>query len=433
MSPLRAFRRGSVRVLLVDDEAAGRALAEQLGRADFELDVAATVQQASALLARRAFDVVVAAYKLEGGSAIDVLEHAGEAFGVILAADCEEHVAARRYSNGSFEVIERCPALHRVLPKAIEDAFARKQRLGQLRTLSHALRCIADAVYVTGLDDEIVWVNRAFRETFGWSESEVVGKTSDLLWQSRKRPVTDLPGAPGEMLDWHLEATQVTKSGEALAVSLARSAVLDESGRAVAIVRVVRDVGEARAVEARLREANAELEMSRAALEQLNRHDELTGLFNRREAERLLRDELSRTARYGRPTSLILLDIDRFEELAAEHGRALCDEVLRRVAVVLKDGVRALDRPARFDRERFAVVLPETDAAGAKIAADRLRARIALSKAAARRGDGKQVPLAITVTAGIACAPADGIAGDDLFAAADRALQAAKPRPNRAA
>ena len=199
-----------------------------------------------------------------------------------------------------------------------------------MRNGYHVLRTIGDAVYVTTLKDEIRYVNRAFSEVFGYSESEVLGRTTDFLWL--QRPALDQPGAPGRMLDWQIDASPVTKAGDRLSVSLSRSVVSDDGGRPVAIVRVARDVTEVKRTADALRDANAELEMSRAALEQLNQHDELTGLHNRREVERLLRDEMSRTARYGRPTSLLLLDVDYFGELAADHGQAAGDEVLRRVA-----------------------------------------------------------------------------------------------------
>ena len=401
------------RVLLVDVEADGL---------PHEIELARSVAEAGALLAAREFDAVVSAYALPDGTALDVFELAGDAAAIVVD-DPERYPAMLELKAGAFVCLPR-QASRAMLPRTIEHALELRWRAAKLRNGYHVLRTIGDAVYVTTLKDEIRYVNRAFCEVFGYSESEVLGRTTDFLW--RQRPALDQPGAPGRMLDWQIDANPVTKAGDRLSVSLSRSVVSDDGGRPVAIVRVARDVTEVKRTADALRDANAELEMSRAALEQLNQHDELTGLHNRREVERLLRDEMSRTARYGRPTSLLLLDVDYFGELAADHGQAAGDEVLRRVAVVLRDSVRALDRPARWDRERFAIVLPETDADGARVVADRLRSRISLDRLTVRRSDGSAVNLSITASAGIAAAPNDASTSEELMAAADRALHRAK-------
>jgi diguanylate cyclase (GGDEF)-like protein/PAS domain S-box-containing protein len=404
---------------MVDDGSADLRAVEGL---PYELAHAASVAEAGALLAAGEFDAVVSAYALPDGTALDVFELAPDAAAIVVG-DPDRHPAMLELEAGAFVCLAR-QASRPMLPRTIQDALELRRRAAKLRNGYHVLRTIGDAVYVTTLNDEIRYVNRAFCEVFGYSESEVLGRTSDFLW--RQRPAVDQPGARGEMLDWQIDASPVTKGGDTLSVSLSRSVVSDDAGRPVAIVRVARDVTEVKRAAGALRDANTELEMSRAALEQLNQHDELTGLHNRREVERLLRDEMSRTTRYGRPTSLLLLDVDYFGELAADHGQAVGDQVLRRVAVVLREGVRALDRPARWDRERFAIVLPETDADGARVVADRLRARVSLDRLTVRRDDGSAVNLSITASVGIAASPRDAGTSEELMAAADRALHRAK-------
>ena len=417
------------RVLFVDDDAAALVALRGMVRDErlpYAARFAGSADEAAKLLEAQPFDVVVCDYALGDGTAFDVFDQAGDAACIVTTGEPDQHVAIRGMKAGAFDLLIKEPSMAwlAILPRTIEDAFEHKRRERSVRMLSHALRSIADAVYVTTLEDEIVFVNRAFCELFGWSEAEALHKKSDLLW--KQRPPSDARGAPGELLDWRFDATQVTKAGDPLPVSLSRSAVRDESRRPVALVRVVRDMSAQRKAEAALREANAELEMSRAALEQLNLHDELTGLYNRREVERLLQDELARTARYGRPTSLLFVDIDQFEALAGDHGQAAGDEILRRIGVVLRDSVRALDRPARWDRERFAIVLPETAPDGAKAVADRLRARIGAERMLLVGHGGKRVNLAATASVGIACAPGHASTPEELIAAADRALHRAK-------
>lgn len=145
--------------------------------------------------------------------------------------------------------------------------------------------------------------------------------------------------------------------------------------------------------------------------------DGLTGLANRRAFDVRLRTELSRSRRSGVPTSLAVVDIDRFKALNDAHGHLVGDDVLREVAGQLRETCRDVDLVARYGGEEFAVVLPDTDPAGARMAAERLRRSVA----------GGATPVAVTVSVGVATAEAGRLQSPEaLLAAADRALYAAK-------
>jgi diguanylate cyclase (GGDEF)-like protein len=154
-------------------------------------------------------------------------------------------------------------------------------------------------------------------------------------------------------------------------------------------------------------------------------HDELTGLYNRRALDGLLRDEVSRHERYGRPFSLVMLDVDYFKAVNDSYGHPVGDEVLRWLAQLVRDCVRAGDIPARYGGEELAVVLPGVDSGPALKAAERLRLRVAarpFSFGSARR----QTHLSVTLSLGVAALPDDAPTVASLIAAADRALYAAK-------
>ena len=157
----------------------------------------------------------------------------------------------------------------------------------------------------------------------------------------------------------------------------------------------------------------------------LANRDELTGLYNRRALDGLLREEVSRHERYGRPFSLVMLDVDYFKAINDSYGHPVGDEVLRWLARVVRDCVRAVDMPARYGGEELAVVLPEMDSGLALKVAERLRLRVAahpFSFGSARR----QTQLSVTVSLGVAALPDDAASAASLVAAADRALYAAK-------
>ena len=103
------------------------------------------------------------------------------------------------------------------------------------------------------------------------------------------------------------------------------------------------------------------------------RTDVLTGLDNRREFQRRLDEEIERARRYGRPLSLLMLDIDCFKAVNDTHGHPAGDEVLRVVAARIRAALRPTDHTARYGGEEFAVILPETAGAGAVTAAEHIR------------------------------------------------------------
>lgn len=152
--------------------------------------------------------------------------------------------------------------------------------------------------------------------------------------------------------------------------------------------------------------------------------DELTGLRNRRHIQHRLDEELSRAARNRRSLSIAMFDVDHFKEVNDARGHDAGDEVLRSVAAMALRAVRASDLVARYGGEEFLVVLPETDAEGARVIAERLRTWIE-----AMRVDVPAGRVAVTASFGVATHRPDAPAtpdGSALVRRADEALYRAK-------
>ena len=126
--------------------------------------------------------------------------------------------------------------------------------------------------------------------------------------------------------------------------------------------------------------------------------DGLTGLANRRQADKVLVSELARAQRLGGPVGLILADVDDFKTVNDRFGHPTGDMVLRDLAASLRETVREIDIAARWGGEEFAVILPGTDLEGAAQVAERLR--VALSEREILSTDG--VPLHVTASFGAA-------------------------------
>jgi diguanylate cyclase (GGDEF)-like protein len=153
-------------------------------------------------------------------------------------------------------------------------------------------------------------------------------------------------------------------------------------------------------------------------LAELSRLDALTGLANRREFHARCEHDLAVASRSGSPTSLVFIDLDHFKDVNDRLGHAAGDEVLRMVASALSAAARRSDLAARLGGDEFALLLLGSDAQAARRIAD--KARAALHAAFSAR------ELPVTLSVGIACSPESGARCDELLAAADRAMYAAK-------
>jgi diguanylate cyclase (GGDEF)-like protein len=204
----------------------------------------------------------------------------------------------------------------------------------------------------------------------------------------------------------------------------AASPVLDSSRTRIGTLAVLDDV--ARPLTAERRDALRVIAIQisnllrlRGASAQVRRlgTDTLTGVHSRPALDARLSEEFDRASRYERPLSLFKLDIDHFKLFNDAFGRRSGDEAIKTIADVLTETCRTMDVVARHGGGEFVVILPETDAVGSMVAAERCRKAIALY-------DWRQRP--VTVSIGVASMRCDSPSADSLLNEADDALYRSK-------
>ena len=149
--------------------------------------------------------------------------------------------------------------------------------------------------------------------------------------------------------------------------------------------------------------------------------DPLTGVYNRRAYDKRIKEELQRFIRYGRPFSIIILDVDHFKSVNDLYGHAVGDLCLKEIIIRVQPLLRESDFLARFGGEEFVVLLPETERKGAGEAAEKIRQCIEKTEFL-HRGD----KVAITISLGVTQVTADDQTPESLFTRVDQALYRAK-------
>jgi diguanylate cyclase (GGDEF)-like protein len=173
----------------------------------------------------------------------------------------------------------------------------------------------------------------------------------------------------------------------------------------------------------RLQHANGSLAAQlRTALQKVEidaATDALTGHWNRRALDDVLKQQVERRAFSGKPFSIVMLDIDFFKNINDEFGHMVGDDVLRAFAQRLREFLRSADICARFGGEEFVVVLPETSLATAMEVGERIRKGIAAAPLL------NKPRVQATVSIGVATMEKEQSISE-LFAAADAAVYLAK-------
>lgn len=295
---------------------------------------------------------------------------------------------------------------------ALEEA-ERARRTAELR-FRNAFEHAPIGVALVSLSEgppAIVEANRALGTITGRSGEELLEGSLDSLTAPEDRNLDRAQRErlrAGEIDSYSVEKRLRHHDGHLiwceLSVSLTPGGGGDGDGP-LAIVQI-QDVSERRRFEQRLR--------------YLADHDSLTGLMNRRRFRSELEQQVAFNARYGGQGGVVIADIDDFKAVNDTLGHHAGDNLLRRVAGLLRDRVRATDIVARLSGDEFAVLMPQVDVAGAMQLAEDLRVAIA-------GGAGAEPGQEVTASLGVAMfGGGRGTSAEAALVAADAAMYRAK-------
>jgi diguanylate cyclase (GGDEF)-like protein/PAS domain S-box-containing protein len=293
-----------------------------------------------------------------------------------------------------------------------------EEQLHAGRELSLVAQVFANSLEGILITDEsglIVRVNRAFTDTTGYTEAEVIGQKPSLLRSGLDEETLFERIRPrlAEGGHWQGELLNRRRDGSVFPASVSISAVVDSNGDSIGLITSFRDISESKGSEERIRH--------------LAYYDVLTGLPNRSLFNDRLQQEMQRAQRGNRLLALLFLDLDRFKEVNDSMGHDIGDQLLKQVAERLQQCVRADDTVARMGGDEFTIILGDlpsrTRAVSAAISvAEKIMQMLAMPFSLVGR------ELFLSTSIGIAVCPYDGEEAPLLLRNADTAMYHAKER-----
>lgn len=283
----------------------------------------------------------------------------------------------------------------------------------QLHLYRRALEAAGEGITIadaSAADLPLIYANEAFLRITGYPRDEILGRNCRFLQGGERRQpgVSALrsaivAGRPGRALlrNYRRDGTPFWNEVTLAPVHGRRGGITHVVGVQHDVTEVVQareslEVAKAE-LEARVTERTRELEEANARLVALAGTDPLTGAMNRRRLDERAAIEIARAARTDRPLAVLLLDIDHFKGINDRFGHAAGDHALVTLTQVMRATLRDMDAVARLGGEEFLVLLPETGAHDARLAAERLRAAVA-DEVIHHGGDAFSVTASVGVT-----------------------------------
>ncbi len=356
----------------------------------------------------------------DGVDRVYVYQHVGD-FPIVLAvAQASEAIygswqrRALVIGTGAALLLLGCGALALILRRElVRRAAVESELFAQGERLQVTLRSIGDAVLSTDSAGAVLFMNAIAERMSGWTGAEARGRPARevfLITREGSRAACDpiARALADQVVDMQTTASILhRRGGGQFAVEESARPIRNDAGQIVGAVMVVHDVSETRAMSHRMTH--------------LAQHDTLTDLPNRMLFQDRLHQAIERSARSGRKTAVLFMDLDGFKHVNDSLGHLAGDQLLIEMATRLKGCVRETDTVSRQGGDEFVLLLTDLeDGQGPSRVADTILDR--LSQPFEIEGNA----LSVTASIGIAVYPDDGDNAVELVKNADAAMYLAK-------
>lgn len=220
---------------------------------------------------------------------------------------------------------------------------------GNHRALLLVIDALPFPIYYKDLNCKYLGCNKAYEEYVGMSRGQIIGKDVFELFDKTAASIfaasdTELLSNPGIQI---YETPVIRPDGAAIYVKFHKASFCDEYGEVAGLIGAIIDITQQKTLEKKF--------------QRLATYDDLTGIYNRREGRKQLKQLCKDAVRHNRPISAILLDLDNFKVINDTYGHDTGDMVLKKAAQSLDRYSRAHDFVCRYGGEEFMIILPETN------------------------------------------------------------------------
>lgn len=229
----------------------------------YDCTITGSVSEAHKSLDSDRFDIVITDYSLGDGTAFDIIKSANNTPVIVVTGAGDEDTAVKAWKAGAYDYLVKDLEQNylKAISITVENAVRHKMVEKKLQLLSGAITSTEDSVYITNMQGVIIFVNKAFCNTYGYKEQEIIGKNSTVLWigknqSNNTRSVfqTRTVGSSWEVGFYHKRSDD-----SVFPISLSRATIKDSNGNEIAIVGVARDISERILTEEELSTENQQL------------------------------------------------------------------------------------------------------------------------------------------------------------------------------
>jgi signal transduction histidine kinase/DNA-binding response OmpR family regulator len=235
-------------LLIEDDKVDQMAFKRMIEPLNYDYKIVGSIKEAQALLETQEFDVVITDYLLGDGTAFEIFDAVSNAPIIFITGHGDQKVTLKAMKIGTYDYLikDHDRDYLKSLPNIIENAINDKTKEERSLILSHAILDIADSVFITDINNNITFVNKALCKNYGYTDIELLGVNIEKIGE------THVSG----------QYNHLKKDGTILRVSLTRSVILDQSGKNIAIVGVIHDISEHKKIEENLKAAKESAEQA---------------------------------------------------------------------------------------------------------------------------------------------------------------------------